>query len=87
MKYKIIEATAKGYYLKALIGRFTREDWSRRAEAVYQETGEEVCLLACEGLRPDRSFFIMDLSSGTGGAKFHLGGLADADVKKAPAVT
>lgn len=87
MQHKIIEATANGYYLKALIGRFTGEDWSRRAEAAYQETGEDVSLLACEGLRPDRSFFIMDLSSGTGGAKFHLGGLADADVKNAPAVT
>ena len=86
MQYKFVEATGNHLYLKALIGRFDQQDWARKSEIARQFSGMEVSLLRQEGHTPERSFFILDLSKGTGGAILTFGGQADYDINHAPAV-
>ena len=86
MQYKFVEATGSDLYLKALIGRFDQQDWARKSEIARQFSGMEVSLLRHEGHTPERCFFILDLSKGTGGAILTFGGQADYDINHAPAI-
>ena len=92
MQYKFVEALGcNGLYLKAMLGRFDNADWERPAieweNYTLNEYGVKAShsLLESQGHSRERSFIILDLSSGTGGAILPFGGYADFDVQKAPA--
>lgn len=45
MQYKFVEATGNHLNLKALIGRFDENDWSRKSETERQFSGKDISLL------------------------------------------
>lgn len=84
MKTKIVEGTTpKGLYLKAMVGRFDIDEWTRRSIVADQAEGRVRSLLRQEGWGL-RHFFILDLSKLGRGGIFHMDPAPAAyDVKKA----
>ena len=88
MRTKILEAEGGGFYLKALLIRFT-DEWAIPSALRQEVMGDRFSLLRQEGWGPQH-FYIALLSRHTGGAMFELGNspqTAQYDVAKAPAVT
>ena len=82
MQHKLFEATIGGLYLKAVIGRFDEADWSRPSLVAKEFNGSNIPLLLQEG----HSYFILNLSKGTGGHIMSFGGCADHDLANAAAI-
>ena len=86
MRLRIVEGLYDGLYLKAMLGRFDEDDWSRPALATHYALPDSrsISLLKQEGWTREH-FLIMDLSCGCGGALFRFGGKARWDIENAPA--
>lgn len=86
MQHKLVEATIGSLYLKAVIGRFDAADWSRSSLVAQEFDGSNIPLLQQEGHSHEHSYFILDLSKGTGGAIMSFGGNADHDIANAATI-
>ena len=75
MRTKVIEASDGILYLKAIVGKFGPEEWTRRRAL---PGWSDLYLLP---KWTDEHFWILDLELGTG-AIFRMGGLASYDLKK-----
>ena len=86
MRTKIVEATSSdGLHLKAAVSIFDKAEWDRPSIVISQYSKNTKPLLKDQGWT-EHHFMIQDLSPPGAGAIFCMGGVAEPDMHRAPAI-